>query len=92
MSEEGILAAIRVENQSRCVPPLNDGVLCKTAASVAKYAPAQMPVLELTQIAFADLIGMTSRTLQSMESGSRPITRLQQLALNWLALQGKVKP
>jgi DNA-binding transcriptional regulator YiaG len=48
--------------------------------------------LELTQIAFADLIGMTSRTLQSMESGSRPITRLQQLALNWLALQGKVKP
>ena len=26
--------------------------------------------LELTQIAFADLIGMTSRTLQSMESGS----------------------
>ncbi len=48
--------------------------------------------LELTQVAFADLIGMTSRTLQSMESGSRPITRLQQLALNWLALQGKVKP
>ncbi len=48
--------------------------------------------LELTQVAFADLIGITSRTLQSMESGSRPITRLQQLALNWLALQGKVKP
>jgi transcriptional regulator with XRE-family HTH domain len=48
--------------------------------------------LKLTQEALADLIGMTSRTLQSMESGSRPITRLQQLALNWLALQGKVKP
>ena len=48
--------------------------------------------LKLTQVAFAALIGMTSRTLQSMESGSRPLTRLQQLALNWLALQGKVKP
>ena len=45
----------------------------------------------LTQEAFADLIGMTSRTLQSMESGSRPITRIQQLALNWLAAQGRAK-
>ena len=47
ISEEGILAAIRVENKERCVPPLDDGVLVKTAASVARYAPAQMPVLEL---------------------------------------------
>ena len=47
--------------------------------------------LELTQEPFAALMGLTARTLQSMESGSRRITRLQQLALNWLALQGKAK-
>ena len=60
----------------------------KFTANRVRSLRAQM---ELTQEAFADLIGMTSRTLQSMESGARPITRLQQLALNWVAMQGRVK-
>ena len=47
--------------------------------------------MKLTQEPFAALMGLTTRTVQSMESGSRPITRLQQLALNWIALQGRVK-
>ena len=62
MSEEGILAALRVENQERCVPPLTDGVLCKTAKSVAKYAPAQMPILEL-------IVSSSSRTSPAAPEG-----------------------
>ena len=66
--------------------------MAKEVKFTAKRVRKLRTGLALTQVEFADLIGMTSRTLQSMESGSRPITRLQQLALNWLALQGEVKP
>jgi putative DNA primase/helicase len=39
-SEEGILAALREENDSRCRPPLSDRDLRKIARSIAKKAPA----------------------------------------------------
>lgn len=38
-SEEAIFAALQVENQARCVPPLNDDELRAIARSVARYQP-----------------------------------------------------
>ncbi|GIW51244.1 MAG: hypothetical protein KatS3mg081_0599 [Gemmatimonadales bacterium] len=40
-SEEAILAALRVENATRCKPPLDDRELERIAASVAKYPPSE---------------------------------------------------
>jgi hypothetical protein len=39
MSEEAILAALRVENATRCQPPLPDPDVQRIAASVGRYAP-----------------------------------------------------
>ena len=39
MSEEAILAALRVENETRCIPPLPDKELQTISKSVARYAP-----------------------------------------------------
>jgi putative DNA primase/helicase len=40
ISEDGILAALRVENQTRCVPPLADAEVCRIANSITRYAPS----------------------------------------------------
>lgn len=40
MGRDAILAALRVENQAKCVPPLGDSELEQIADSVARYAPA----------------------------------------------------
>jgi P4 family phage/plasmid primase-like protien len=39
-SAQGILAALRVENAARCLPPLEDRDLERIAASVGRYEPA----------------------------------------------------
>ena len=41
-SAQAILAALRVENAARCLPPLGDHELRSIAASVALYAPATL--------------------------------------------------
>lgn len=41
MSEEGMLAALRVENTARCQPPLPDSDLRRIARSVAHYEPGK---------------------------------------------------
>ena len=43
-SREAMLAAIRVENETRCVPPLPDDEVEKIAGSVAGYRPAPSAV------------------------------------------------
>lgn len=43
--EEAILAAIRVENQRRCTPPLKDRELCLIARSIDRYPPASTVVV-----------------------------------------------
>lgn len=40
-SEGAILAALKVENETRCVPPLSDAQVEKIVRSVGKYEPAQ---------------------------------------------------
>jgi hypothetical protein len=40
-TEEALVAALRKENQKRCVPPLSDKEVRNIAASVAKYPPAE---------------------------------------------------
>ena len=44
MSEAGIVAALRVENAARCRPPLEERDLAGIARSVARYAPAVVPI------------------------------------------------
>ncbi len=41
MADEAILAALRVENTTRCNPPLSDSEVATIARSVSRYAPAQ---------------------------------------------------
>ena len=41
-SQAAILAALREENTSRCVPPLDDDQVTKIALSVARYDPARL--------------------------------------------------
>lgn len=41
MSQEAIDAALWVENQSRCVPPLDRGEVTRIASSVGQYRPAE---------------------------------------------------
>lgn len=43
MTEEAIYAALKVENDTRCVPPLPDADVRTIAHSVAKYAPGNVP-------------------------------------------------
>jgi hypothetical protein len=47
MSEEGIRAALSVENAARCVPPLDEDEVATIAASVSRYEPAgpDIPIL-----------------------------------------------
>ncbi|MFZ1974186.1 MAG: bifunctional DNA primase/polymerase [Candidatus Acidiferrales bacterium] len=40
-TEEALVAALRKENQKRCVPPLSDKEVRNIAASVARYPPAE---------------------------------------------------
>lgn len=40
-TEDALVAALRKENQKRCVPPLSDKEVRNIAASVAKYPPAE---------------------------------------------------
>lgn len=41
MAREAILAALRAENDAKCVPPLDDAEVEKIADSVARYEPAR---------------------------------------------------
>ena len=43
LSEAAIYAALRVENQEWCDPPLPDGDVRRIARSVSRYAPAAVP-------------------------------------------------
>jgi hypothetical protein len=45
-SAPGILAALRVENDARCMPPLVDADLERIAASVGRYEPAENTAVE----------------------------------------------
>lgn len=42
MTPEAILAALRVENEAKCSPPLQDEEVVRIAASIAKYPPAKV--------------------------------------------------
>jgi len=42
MSEDAILAALSTENELRCSPPLSEDEVSQIAASVARYAPADV--------------------------------------------------
>jgi putative DNA primase/helicase len=42
--ERAIFAALSVENEARCRPPLPDEEVAKIAASVARYTPAPAPI------------------------------------------------
>lgn len=42
MTENAILAALKVENRARCNPPLPGSQVCKIAASVGKYVSAEV--------------------------------------------------
>ena len=44
MSQEAILAALAVENAERCKPPLTEADVERIAASVSRYAPAEVPL------------------------------------------------
>lgn len=43
MSQESILAALTIENATRCFPPLPESEIATIARSVAGYAPADVP-------------------------------------------------
>jgi len=45
MSEGAILAALRVENELRCVPPLQEREIAAIAKSVGRYTPEDAPTL-----------------------------------------------
>ena len=71
MGEAGIRAALLEENK-RCVPPLAEDDLCKIAASVARYEPAQVPVLELIVTSSSSLSGPSAqeRLLPATDMGN----------------------
>jgi putative DNA primase/helicase len=50
-SESAILAALRVENGGRCVPPLEDDEVAKIAASVARYQAGPILLRHRPQVA-----------------------------------------
>jgi len=43
MGEEAMAAALKVENQLRCQPPLPEVEVDKIAASIARYEPEAPP-------------------------------------------------
>jgi hypothetical protein len=61
MTQDGMLAALRVENEKRCSPPLPDGELVTIAESVGRYVPepprgSQAPRTKLILINDAELM------------------------------------
>jgi hypothetical protein len=58
--EAELLAAIRLANQQRCRPPLEESELATIAKSVASYAPADVSTYLAQQAAEADLPADTS--------------------------------
>ncbi len=59
-SEPAILAALLVENASRCRPPLDRAEVEKVARSVARYAPESVPTLggrSRSRPAFVEFVG-----------------------------------
>jgi primase-like protein len=48
IGEEAIFAALRVENEQRCVPPLDEDEVREIARSIAKYEPSQTEGLNST--------------------------------------------
>ena len=61
----------------------------------ATFTPRKMRQLRdsmgLTQEQFGELLGLTVRTVQRLESGTSPISRLHQLALRQVASEGGIK-
>lgn len=47
LSEEAIVAALQVENQKRCDPPLSDAEVDNVARSISKYKPEDEPQFEI---------------------------------------------
>ncbi len=58
--EDSILAALRVVNTKRCIPPLDDSEVRKIAHSVAGYAPAEEPP-QIARLASGAAIRPTAR-------------------------------
>jgi hypothetical protein len=56
-SEQGIAAALLVENRGRCKPPLPDKEVRKIAQSVGRYKPSETAVPSLGEL--AELLGLT---------------------------------
>ncbi len=76
VSEEGILAALWVENQ-RCQPPLADEEVRKIAKSIAKYAPEAINAQTL------------SRAARVLDLEKVTVEKVEWLWRNWIAL-GKI--
>lgn len=49
MSEEGICAALQVENENRCVPPLSAGEVVAIARSIGRYPPQEAKTTKRTR-------------------------------------------
>jgi len=60
MTEDAILAALRVDNAARCNPPLDDSEVQSIAHSVAQYAPDE--TASLPTYSRADLAAMIAAT------------------------------
>lgn len=63
MGEDAIYAALKVENDARCDPPLPDADVRTIAKSVARYAPGNVP----DKIEQADIEIIGARELLAME-------------------------
>ena len=84
MSQDGILAALQVENEKRCFPPLDDADVRKIASSVARYEPAQPAGQPPKQ--------RSPQTQPNPETGELEAPAFVRTPLNWSDLSGKEPP
>ena len=58
-----------------------------------KWTPERVRELRqrfgLSQTLFGELLGLSLRTIQSIESGERAVTRTQSLALSYIDMEGE---
>jgi len=76
MSEEAILAALQIDNATRCQTPLPDGELRRIATSVARYPPnsnAAGPLLALKVTTLSDLFAKPEEDTQWLVVNRIPI-------------------
>ena len=77
LSYDAIVAALRVENTTRCKPPLDDDELMLISSSVANYPPKNEPVL--TKIVLKDDLPTTV---------ARKFEKLSKVKHHWNSIDG----